>query len=259
MIYINIFFIEYMSNAIFPQGMNTNNNHLFTGGYESWKGTGIYSNPTAITAGNIRPTYNKDYSNATIYKHGLARPLKQYRKGIAVTGNIQNQIKTNRTGALISQLIDKPGEYSTQQYSEQSNCSKGIQLVTEYMPETSISNKPRNINTMPSFCCNSQKNAIKRVRGASTVLNKNYYTTHEQYMQNRCQSYDQKAFNFYSGTESKTDNLYVANCYPNTPHGCKLVVYKPNNPQFATEGGVDSSARTFKLALTTIETNKANC
>jgi hypothetical protein len=45
---------------------------------------------------------------------------------------------------------------------------------------------------------------------------------------------------------------------PSNPRGCKLVVYKPSNPQFATEGGVMSSARTLKLAVTTVEKNVAN-
>ena len=45
---------------------------------------------------------------------------------------------------------------------------------------------------------------------------------------------------------------------PSNPNGCKLVVYKPSNPQFATEGGVESSTRTLKLAVTTIEKNVAN-
>ena len=45
---------------------------------------------------------------------------------------------------------------------------------------------------------------------------------------------------------------------PSNPNGCKLVVYKPSNPQFAVEGGVSSSTRTLKLTLTTIEKNVYN-
>jgi hypothetical protein len=202
-----------------------------------------------------------------------------------------------------------------------------------------------------------------RVRPASTNLKKNYFTTLQQYRQNRCQTYDQKVFNFYSSNQAEANrialqnnpeltekmllsakpgsplalsNTYVANCYPNTslsgysqaelvlqafnyinnenilssgeiaefyamqiqtiqvfasfiktltnseqaiqifdrfisnpyygmaltgpsnPRGCKLVVYKPSNPQFATEGGVSSSTRTFKLAVTTVEKNVYN-
>jgi hypothetical protein len=44
---------------------------------------------------------------------------------------------------------------------------------------------------------------------------------------------------------------------PNNPIGCKLVVYKPNNPQFAQQGAVSSSTRMLKLNVTTIEKNLA--
>ena len=113
---------------------------------------------------------------------------------------------------------------------------------------------------------------------SSTLLKKNYYTTAYQYLFNRCQTFDQRAFNFYSGTvdpDSDSDplakpgsalalsNIYVANCNPNAntigaKSGCKLVVYKPNNPQFAQQGGVTSSTRTLKLNVTTIDKNIAN-
>jgi hypothetical protein len=42
---------------------------------------------------------------------------------------------------------------------------------------------------------------------------------------------------------------------PSNPLGCKLVVYKPNNYQFAQQGPVLSSVRTLKLNVTTIEKN----
>ena len=71
-----------MSSATYPLGMKTSNNHIFTGGYKTWKGTGINSNPVAITAGNIPPLTNKDYSNSVVYKQGSSRPLKwAYRRG----------------------------------------------------------------------------------------------------------------------------------------------------------------------------------
>jgi hypothetical protein len=192
-------------------------------------------------------------------------------------------------------------------------------------------------------------------------LKKNYYTTLQEYRDNRCQTYEQRAFNFKTNASYLIDsnviknnpnitakqlanakpgsplsllNTYVANCYPNTainqyseldlvvmsfqilnnykllsanditnfnnsnivtlqqfvwfisnlssgqsqqaanifknfitnpyigmslsgpsnPNGCKLVVYKPNNPQFAVQGSVSSSARTLKLTLDTVRT-----
>jgi hypothetical protein len=45
---------------------------------------------------------------------------------------------------------------------------------------------------------------------------------------------------------------------PSNPRGCKRVYYKPNNPQFAQQGGVSSSTRILKLNVDTISTNAAN-
>jgi len=45
---------------------------------------------------------------------------------------------------------------------------------------------------------------------------------------------------------------------PSNPVGCQLVVYKPNNYQFAKQGAVDSSTRNLKLNVDTISTNAAS-
>jgi uncharacterized protein (DUF1800 family) len=57
-------------------------------------------------------------------------------------------------------------------------------------------------------------------------------------------------FNFYQSTHS--NNEYYAKCAPSNKR-CSLVVYKPNNPQFAIEGSVKSSDRVYKLKNVTIE------
>jgi hypothetical protein len=44
---------------------------------------------------------------------------------------------------------------------------------------------------------------------------------------------------------------------PSNPKGCSQVYYKPNNPQFAQQGGVSSSTRTLKLNVDTITTSAA--
>jgi len=41
---------------------------------------------------------------------------------------------------------------------------------------------------------------------------------------------------------------------PSNPKGCAQVIYKPNNPQFAKQGGVSSSTRILKLNVDTITT-----
>ena len=56
-----------------------------------------------------------------------------------------------------------------------------------------------------------------------------------------------------------TNNPYAGIPFegPNNPLGCKLVVYKPNNSQFAQQGAVSISTRILKLNVTTIEKNLA--
>ena len=44
---------------------------------------------------------------------------------------------------------------------------------------------------------------------------------------------------------------------PTNPKGCSQVMYKPNNPQFAQQGGVSSSTRMLKLNVDTISTAAA--
>jgi hypothetical protein len=228
-----------MSTAFFPLGMESYNNSRF-GQYSSWKGSGTYSNPSAITSGNIRPLTNKDYTNDVYVKYGLPRPIKGiYRKG---TTNINSDdpaylnraIKSSTGGSLVGQLIDRPGEFSVKQNTTteisetdklNSDCTtcNGIGLVADYYPEPYLTENPEPVTTSSQLCCNAQKKALRRVRPASTILKKNYYTRHEEYMQNRCQTYEQKSFNFYTDQTSVVDettysltNEYRANCFPNT-------------------------------------------
>jgi hypothetical protein len=201
------------------------------------------------------------------------------------------------------------------------------------------------------------------VLGANTNVKKNYYQTTDMYLYNRCQTFQQRQFNFIRGPIDQTIldlflkypfvtakileyskpgdplsivNYYVAQCNPNftietaveiafinelsksllaagyisqpiylsllnstsvqqfisqlqgiltteqykivieylyqlaanpyngsvvagpsNPKGCAQVFYKPNNPQFAQQGGVSSSTRILKLNVDTISTAAA--
>lgn len=355
-----------MSSAFYPLGMKSYNNHTPQGGYKTWKGSDIYQNPTGIIAGNQRPQTNKDYRNVAVYKHGLPRPMKHYRKGTNVpylsNGEIaeyysNTHVKSSKSGTSIGQLIDRPGnvimkDNSTAGPGSDASCNTclGQAVVSNWAPISNLTEKPQ-VNTMnPALCCNAQKKAKRRVLPASTLLKKNYYTTHNSYLYNRCQTYEQRAFNFYSGGVGGPEvkpggpesyqNTYVANCSPNviigeavaigiinrvayilheesiitneeydafktesittlkafvewlntsvtnseqsiallnkvienandtgsydglntngTSNGCKVVVYKPNNYQYAQQGAVSSSARMLRLNVQTINTNIAS-
>lgn len=376
-----------MSSAFYPLGMKSYNNHVPQGGYKTWKGTGVLSNPVGIAQGHIRPLTNNDPGNVFQTGFGLPRPIKHYRKGrvipvqpIVATSNSDqfevdrinynmNRIVKSSTGSslgggaggrgLLNELMDNPGSYIVKQNSvDEKNESlelnkdcqtcEGTGVVTSYYPNnTYLTNNPEPTTTIPPLCCNEERKARRRVLPASTILKKNYYTTHTQYMENRCQTFEQRSFNFASGAGNAPykpgsalaiSNEYLANCYPNSelydtteaalvnriiniliansiltaeqinqitvanivtfnelvsflnglpepnqtnalrvyaefvsnpyfgvpiqgpsnPRGCKVVVYKPNNPQYAKQGAVSSSTRILKLNVDTIETNAAS-
>ena len=244
------------------------------------------------------------------------------------------------------------------------NCN-GQALVSNWAPISNLTEQPEPNVDNPILCCNQQRKAIQRVLPASTLVKKNYYQDTYMYLYNRCQTFQQRQFNFISGKvdpklleiiktypfisakileyskpgdPTSNFNLYVAQCNPNftieigaelafidslaetllngnyitvenynfllnrqnlsiytfidrlkeilnkdtfglviaylyeisanpyapslisgpsNPKGCSRVFYKPNNPQFAKQGGVQSSTRTLKLTVDTISTAAA--
>ena len=395
-----------MSSAFYPQGMNSSNNRLPQGGYKTWKGSGVYSNPVAITSTHIRPLTNNDPGNVFPTGFGLPRPIKHYRKGTVIPVPVpvlvedpnnlgqyieQSQINYNINRAvksslgsslgggnggtgLIAQTMDMPGSFIVKDNSGSPETNKidsecptcqGIVGVSSWFPINNLSEKPQTIVTNPLLCCNQQRKARQRVLGANTNVKKNYYQTTGMYLYNRCQTFQQRQFNFVRGPIDQNIlnlflsypfvtakileyskpggplsiiNYYVAQCNPNftvetaveiafinslskslleagyitedvylsligqsplsvqtfiatlqgiltldqyklvieymyqlaaDPYngsvvsgpgltkGCSQVYYKPNNPQFAQQGGVSSSTRILKLNVDTISTAAA--
>jgi len=368
-----------MSSAFYPLGMNSYNNRLPQGGYVSWKS----GNPVGITSGTIRPLTNNDVGNNFPAPFGQQpaapglhcrkpRPIKHARKGtsllmpaityddetyqdyVNIYRNLNREVKSSTSGTLVKQMIDNPGSFSVTNTKINNPDQKGICVVADYYPnKTYLTENPEPISTTPQFCCNAEKKARRRVVYASTNLKKNYYTTLQQYRQNRCQTFEQREFNFVGpapasileqtqaqmnnpnakpGGPLAMSNTYVANCQPNgeialtseinlvanvlllfqqegisvpaagtittfqqlvqfiqglspkqyviakavygnflaNPYsgmplagpnnliGCKLVIYKPNNYQFAQQGGVSASTLTLKKNVTTIQKNLYN-
>ena len=279
---------------------------------------------------------------------------------------------------LLNDMQDKPGAFTVKlnppnetegvsQMNTDCKTCEGVGIVASYYPNKGyLTENPEPNTTNSKWCCNDEVKAKRRSIYASTNLKKNYYTTTKQYLQNRCKTYDQKAFNFLSyrtngpevyanqanpyyisvdgnkgptpGSPLALANTYLANCQPGTqifdatenaliaqmlsmmvtagvlfpvevtyfntlginsipgffnwlqglpevqsvpalkiftdfisnpywgmplsgpsnPAGCQLVVYKPNNYQYAKQGAVDSSTRNLKLNVDTISTNAAS-
>lgn len=320
----------------------------------------------------------------------IEKMLIAYNVNRAVKSSIGSSLGGGNGGTgLISQMIDMPGSFIVKDNgatnlegtvgivnttiedskgvnidTECKNCN-GVGIVSDWMPINNLTEKPEPNVTNPLLCCNQQRKALQRVLPTNTNVKKNYYQTTYMYLYNRCQTFQQRQFNFISGPIDKKleqlflaypfvtakileyskpgdplsiINLYVAQCNPNftvergveigfvnalskslldsgfisqeeyntligesslsvetfitslqtiltpeqykividylyqlaanpyngsvvsgpsNPKGCSQVYYKPNNPQFAKQGGVSSSTRILKLNVDTISTAAA--
>lgn len=341
----------------------------------------------------------KHYRKGTVIPINIDLKLRETPEDIEkmlIAYNLNRAVKTsigtslgggNGGTGLISQMIDMPGSFIVkdngidldsgtiglsqkndgQNIDAQNidagckNCN-GVGIVSSWMPINNLTEKPEPNVTNPLLCCNQQRKARQRVLPSNTNVKKNYYQTTYMYLYNRCQTFQQRQFNFVSGPVDKQIlrlflaypfvtakileyskpgdplaiiNQYVAQCNPNftvekaveigfvnslskslletrfitedeyntligesplsvetfisslqtiltneqykividylyqlaanpyngsvvsgpsNPKGCSQVYYKPNNPQFAKQGGVSSSTRTLKLTVDTINT-----
>jgi hypothetical protein len=337
------------------------------------KGRVIVADP--IVANNLKgvdPTNGAipiNINEAALINYNMNRFVKS-SKGTSLGGGFGGS-------GLINDMQDKPGAFSVRlntpgevngiqkSYDDCKSC-EGISIVADYYPNsTFLEENPKPDTQNRVLCCNDEFKAKRRAIYASTNLKKNYYTSTKQYLQNRCKTYEQKAFNFLSyrtnldnsiydknpyyisvdgnkgptpGSPLALTNTYLANCQPgaqifdatenaliaqmlaimvnvniltqaevnsfnnlginsiqgffnwlnglppsqkepalkvftnfisnpywgmplsgpSNPAGCQLVVYKPNNYQYAKQGAVDSSTRNLKLMVDTISTNAAS-
>ena len=101
-----------MSTAFYPTNMRrqsasgySNKSTLENIPYVPWKGRGVFSNPVGVTATHIRPLTNLDPGNVFPTGFGLARPLKQYRKGTVIPINFEKQSSKNTAADIEKGLI----------------------------------------------------------------------------------------------------------------------------------------------------------
>lgn len=264
-----------MSSAFYPLGMNSWNNRLPQGGYKTWKGSGPYQNPIGVTSTNIRPLTNNDYGNVFPTGFGLPRPIKHYRKGTVTTmknetndelikynldRNVKSSVGASLSGGsgglgIIAQVIDNPGATSikenlTMNSQEVCKTCDGIKVVSDWYPINNLTEKPQENVTNPILCCNQQRKAKRRVLGANTNLKKNYFQTTYMYLYNRCQTFQQREFNFLNGPINShvaqliSDNPNLAyELLTNVKPGEPLSIYNQYvaqcNPNFTVQQGLE--------------------
>jgi len=269
-------YFHQMSTAVFPLGMRhsmpaSGYNHAsahWAKQYVSWKGQPLLGS----APGHIRPLTNNDTGNVFPTGFGLPRPIKHFRKGrmLVVSNpetapminyNINRYVGTSKGEQLLRSMQDTPGgvTMSTSTTSLPNECCQGISVVSSYVPNPSyLTDNPEPVSESPLLCCNQAAFAKRRVIYASSNLNKNYFSSTRQYLQNRCKTFEQKSFHFVPTTTSLDATTFLSNCQPTSVGNANCyreTVYKPNNAQFAQQGAVSSSTRLLKLNVDTITTN----
>jgi len=293
-----------MSTAFYPMGMSSYNNRQHTGGYVSPKTNVVpYQFQTGITASHIRPLTNRDPGNVFSAPFGRPRPIKHYRKGTSQRPplplplplppnenentiplrisyrQVASSLPTSIGLGSSTGILDQPGTVSIQDplQPECSTCTGGTMLISSLKPVLNLTEKPQPIffydsNHNRGICCSQERNARLRVLPASTNLSKRYYTRHQEYMYARCQTYEQREFNFVR--QSPMGPYFVGQCTnPCVTSGsgcgsgsgsdhdlsspCGFVVYKPSNEQYAVQGAVDASLKTLKQTMVTVDTSAA--
>jgi len=192
--------------------------------YTSWKG-----NSTTYAY----PTNQKHYTknDTCINIPGKPNPIKQWRKQLAPYVNNF----TVQSHPTIQDL-----EQSTKTQSPTVNLSVIYENV-EHLDKCK--------GVEGSDPCSTGSFAIRR--SANTVINKKFCWNSKQYLQSRCKTFDQ---NSKIGVNIEGSKYLSGSCIDDSKSVCKNqnVIYKPNNTQFAQEGGVSSSARIAKLKYDTI-------
>jgi len=202
---------------------------------------------------------------ANIYGRTLnkALPLKIYRREIASTKVTNNN---PRISVSIDELNSPNGFLINPQGPP---CLNGISNTLDINLTCDTYERP---GLCPSIlpnglCSNIAKNALTRVR-SSGIISKKYYTSTQQYLASRCQSFEQNQYNYLRsgnatakpGTNDASNNIYAANqevtsCV--TPMCKAPVYYKPNNSQFAQQGGVSGSSYVARVKYDTLTNNGA--
>ena len=181
----------------------------------------------------------------------MARPLQQWRK------QYQSTLAKNRN-ASVGMPMDRPG--SSNQVSSKTiqckTCDGSATLNTDIINDTSA--------------CTSC-NIIK----SNTKVSDTEYKDTSSYLQSRCSTYEQNtstrrrsSINYFtnegtpinpSDSPTGTQVYETKNCYTNqnSNNQCNKTIYKPNNVQYAQQGGVSSGSRISRLKYNTLNNNGA--
>jgi hypothetical protein len=189
-------------------------------------------------------TFQKIQENIEKDNRFLARPLRHWRKAY------QNSLGYSR--ASTGMPMDRPGGF-VPVATTQVQCLTCRGAGTANLPV---------FNDSPCTSCQPITNKVQ-------LAENKRFTDTSAYLQSRCVTYEQKlstepvpGIQYFSPggipLEPSTNNngpqvRASANCFNQTPQlACNTTIYKPNNTQFAQQGGVSSSSRLARLKYNTL-------
>jgi len=235
--------------------------------YVPWKGI---STSSAVPIWS-RPLINGPSSISTSDGNAFkARPIKHWRKQL----NPEPGLSIGNSRSSVGIPFDRPGGsvylgVSTNCKDSCANSSKITELITN--DKNLIWDKTENVSGI-CLACNPERN---RIKSATTILDKNYYSDTKAYLKSRSQTYEQKlrtmplstpANRYINPTTNQpippsdsSDGSQVWNT-GNSLNFCSVItnattIYKPNNQQFSQQGAVSSSSRLERLKYNTITKN----
>jgi hypothetical protein len=231
--------------------------------YVAWKGLATNS----AVPSNSRPELNVSGAN---FK---PNPIHHWRKQLIPSTNSGS--RNRRAG--VGMPMDLPsGSIYLGDESDNTSCLLNatpdvVGLKENILKFNNTNFRYNDISGCLSGPCNPEINL--KIKKATTILSKTYYSDTKAYLRSRCNLYDQKLtalpapnityLNAAGGllypnetnTVRQTQDCGDALCKPIT--ACQTI-YKPNNIQYAQQGAVDSSDRLTRLKLNTINTNAAS-
>ena len=242
--------------------------------YETWKGK---------TFSQIMSKFQKNKNSITSRSDGIFRsmPIKKYRREFATNFTTDSNKEpycsgSSRFSSSISQFEQPNGFLVHEHYNHDNN---NVDVGIKNNLDVSIIKNRNHYNEIngcgqsasPSNCLSTQRNALTRCR-TSGIIKQKYYTDTKQYLYSRHATFNQNQSYYISnptnggnkdvipGSPQSILNTYVSG-------GCVVdgvdnnnnivkcsVVYKPNNYNYAKQGGVESSSRTDRLRYNTINT-----
>jgi len=233
--------------------------------YIPWKGKTFNQITSSIQQ-------NNSLNKAPMYGKALflAPPLKIYRKEIA-------SAQVTNCNPRISASIDEFNSPNGYLVNPSIPNSEGIPNTLDITYENNSTQHPGECSAFTSngVCLDPATNARTRVRSAGMFRKKYnpnqnvepYCTNSSQYLNTRGKSFVQNQFNFLRagnaqakpGTLASSGNEYAVNTGINycsdSSSNFIPVYYKPNNAQFAQEGGVSASSYITRLKYDTLTNN----